>query len=129
MAGIFQRLSLLLIVLALAFAPLRGSLAQTPVSATPGDHHCAQMAHAKHAPGTAADASLAETGSGHDCTHGCKGNCCGSACGCAHVAAAIPAAAWSVPSLRVEARPIPPLSDFTQNTLSPPFRPPVSAAG
>ena len=125
MAVLFQRLSLLLIALALAVAPLRGSFAQFSASPSSAAHHCAQMVQAGDA---AAKSSPTKSGGSHDCGHGCKGICCGSACGCAHATAAITVATWFVPLVRTVSKPIPPIGVLAERTLSPPFRPPLSCA-
>jgi hypothetical protein len=128
MAEIFHRLSLFLIAIALAVAPLRGTLAQMPLSAASSAHHCSQMAHGMHSPGNPVDHHVipGSGDSGHDCNRGCKGTCCGSACTCVHAAAAIPASPWTLLILSTAARHTAFFPGFTQRPLTPLFRPPVS---
>jgi hypothetical protein len=129
MAGTFHRLSLYLLALALAVTPLRGTLAQARLSAAHSEHHCTQMSQSMHSPGNTVEshAMPGSRDSDHDCTRGCNGTCCGSACTCVHAAAAIPASPWVLPLLTTTARHTALFPDFTQRSLSPPFRPPVTA--
>jgi hypothetical protein len=129
MAGIFHRLLFSLLAIALAVAPLSGALAQITFSVTSSEHHCSQMAHDMHSPGTPVDRHVIPGGSdsGHGCNRGCHGNCCGHACTCVHVAAAIPVSLRTFPLLATAAQHSPLFPGFTQCSLPPPFRPPVSA--
>jgi hypothetical protein len=129
MAGIIQRLPLFLLALALAVAPLRGALAQNPLSAAPSESHCSQMTHGMPAPGNphGKPAMSDSRDSGHDCSRGCSGSCCGGACNCVHAAAAIPAVPGMVSFFPAADRYTPANHGFTQRSPTPPFRPPVSA--
>jgi hypothetical protein len=129
MVGIFHRLSLFLLALALAVAPLRGTLAMAPLSAAPSAHHCMQMAHGMHTPGHALDSTVMPTNrdSGHDCNRSCNGACCGGACTCVHAATtAIPVSLWKLPLLATATQHTALFTGFTQRSLPPPFRPPVT---
>jgi hypothetical protein len=128
MAGTFQRLSLYFLAIALAVAPLRGTLARIPLSAASSEHHCTQMAYGIHLPGNPVDSQAlpGSRDSGHDCNRSCKGTCCGNACTCVPAAAAISASLWTAPLLTTAARHAPLFPGFTQRSLNPPFRPPVS---
>jgi len=129
MVGTFQRLTLYFLALALAVTPLRGALAHIPFSQGTTEHHCMQMAHGMHSPGTTVDRHVVpgRHDSGHDCNRGCNGTCCGGACTCVHAATAIPVSLWTFPLLATAARHTPLFPGFTQRSLPPPFRPPVSA--
>jgi hypothetical protein len=129
MAGIFHRLLLFLLALALAMTPLRGALGHTPLSTAPSEHHCAQISQGMHSPVNLLDhhAMPGVDDSGHDCSRGCNGTCCAGACSCVHAAMAIPVSLWTLPLLTTAARHTRLFTGFTQRSLPPPFRPPVSA--
>jgi hypothetical protein len=129
MAGILHRLSLLLLALALAVVPLRGTLAQSTLSAAPSENHCTQMTHGMSTPGNpdSGPAMPDRLDSGHDCSRGCNGSCCGGACNCVPAAAAIPASRWIVTFIPAADRYTSLFPGFAQRSLTPPFRPPVSA--
>jgi hypothetical protein len=89
-----HRLLLILLTLALAVAPLRGAWAAadiSPVTASDGSAHCAQMQHGTPEQAdtqTARDTIIKDSG---PCTHDCDGSCCDGACNaCVHVTPAIP---------------------------------------
>src|SRR5512147_2655020 len=126
MAGTFHRLSLYLLALALAVTPLRGALALNTLSATASLHDCPHLRLDGHPPEHTAGCHGTHE-SGHDCSRGCSGSCCGSACTCAHVAAALTAYLRIPPYTPVAARHATDFQGFSQRSLPPPFRPPVSA--
>jgi len=130
MTGIFHRLLLSLLALALAMTPMRGALGHIPLSTSPSEHHCPQMSHGMHSPGNPVDhqAMPGSGDSGHDCSRGCNGTCCAGACTCVHAASAIPVSLWTLPLLATAARYTWLSPGFTRRSLPPPFRPPVSAA-
>ena len=129
MAGIFHRLLLLLLSLALAMTPLRGALGHISLTTASSEHHCTQMSHGMHSPGKPVNhPAMPDSGdSGHDCSRGCNGTCCTGACTCVHAAMAIPVSLWTVLLLTTAARHTRLFPGFTQRSLPPPFRPPVSA--
>jgi hypothetical protein len=129
MAGISQRLFLSLLALALAMTPLRGALGHIPLSTSLSEHHCTQLSHGMHSPGKPVEhhAMPGSGDSGHDCCRGCNGTCCTGACACVHAAMAIPVSLWTLPLLATATRHIRLFPCFTQRSLPPPFRPPVSA--
>lgn len=120
---------LILMMLALAIAPLRVSWSM-PVGAMPDSaDHCAQMQGNTPATdaGTALHAQDTDIGSGYDYNGCCGGDCNGSDCSaCAHGAAA----ASSSISASPDAPNSPLITSFVQSyperTISPPLRPPAS---
>ena len=120
-----NRLMLLIVVLALAMAPLRGTLA-LPVPASADDTpHCADMQQDHAMPGMHHMDDTADTG--QPCQSGCEGDCCDNACySCVHPATALlddslPAALAHRPPLKITRS-----SRFFDRTVIPPLRPPAS---
>jgi len=130
MAGISQRLLLLLLAIALAMTPLRGALGHIPLSMAPSEHHCQQMSQGMHSQGTTVThhAMPGVDDSGHDCCRSCNGSCCAGACSCVHAAMAIPVSLATLPLLATTAPHTRLFPGFTRRSLPPPYRPPVSAA-
>jgi hypothetical protein len=127
-----NRLVLLLIALALAVAPLRGTLAlPSPASAGDGSH-CAGMQQAK-AQDDAGPAMHHERHTGNPdrpCQAGCNGDCCDSACN--NCAPSAPTTALSgEPAAAGHANGLPPGFSFntryTDRAIIPPLRPPASS--
>lgn len=111
-----QKSILILIMLALAIAPLRGAWAIPDSPVTDTESHCAQMQ--QQAP---------EAGSDHDRNHGCDGSCCDDTCNaCVHGTSAISGFTTLIPGINGtppdESVPV----SFTGRTTSPPLRPPAS---
>ena len=113
-----HNLLLVMLVLALAVAPLRGALALSTQSDMDSDVHCAGMQQDMHA-----TPALAAGDQG--CKQECDCNCCDSACGiCAAGGTALTGTetaaggfAGAIPAAIVS-------STFPVRNLSPPFRPP-----
>lgn len=122
---------LVLIAVALAAAPLRGSFAMPAPAAADEAGHCAHMqddmqddmqgmTHAAGMHDSNGDAPA------HDCSQGCTGDCCDGACGtCVHASIALPAATFASASRYSIILSVPDAHHFTGRTLHPPFRPPI----
>lgn len=83
-----HRLILILVALALATAPLRGTLALPAPASTGEESHCASMQHAASMPGMHHPDNTSEDG--QPCKAGCTGDCCDNACNsCVHPATAL----------------------------------------
>lgn len=122
-----DKLLLLMVTLALAVAPLRGTLA-FPAGAVDEEmsSHCASMQHGDamtptHHPDVSAD-------SGKSCPDGCNGDCCGMACSsCAPPVSAL--LDGNAPAAAIQHPPMPAAtpSRFTDHTIHPLLRPPASS--
>jgi hypothetical protein len=125
MAGTFHRLSIYLLAIALAVAPLRGALALVAVPATAAAHDCPHLQYDAHPWQHTADGSGTQDG-GHGCSRDCGGACCGNACTCAQAAPGISASLRSASFTPEATRHTAVFPGFSQRSLPPPFRPPVS---
>lgn len=120
---------LILMMLALALAPLRATWAMQANAPVDTADHCAQMQHDSEASDT--DTMLHSQGTDSEPGHTCNG-CCGSDCNaancnaCAHGASA--AARIINASVDIPAAPHTPvfLYNYPERTITPPLRPPAS---
>ncbi|MGB5538755.1 MAG: hypothetical protein WBO37_01520 [Gammaproteobacteria bacterium] len=118
---------LVLITVALAAAPLRGSFAMPEPATADETGHCAHMqdgmqgmSHADGGHDSIGDAPA------HDCSQGCTGDCCDGACGtCVHASIALPAATAGRAKHYSSILSVPGTHRFTGCALHPPFRPPI----
>ena len=130
MSKLTYRILLVIVVSALALAPLRGALALPVVTADADSSHCMQMQHGMHSMDRLAGMPVpVADNSGHDC-QGCGGDCCEGTCNdCAHGSVALS----SVIAVTSEFHDTPPgLSvsyGVSGRTIHPPFRPPISLPG
>lgn len=120
---LINKLGLMLLVIAIAAAPLRSALALPAATSADSETHCASMQDAMpgmHHQDDTADAPL-------QCNAGCKGDCCDNACNsCTH-----PATALLAGNLAATGPHLPPLkiilsSRFSDRTIIPLLRPPAS---
>lgn len=109
---------LVMVMLALAVAPLRGAWSMPMPVEAEDPPHCAQMdMQQQDAAKTAADA----------CDRDCDGTCCGSACNaCVNAASALLNTVNILPALHDTPRDSVFLATFPERTLIPPLRPPAS---
>ncbi|MGB5471948.1 MAG: hypothetical protein WBQ78_00545 [Gammaproteobacteria bacterium] len=119
---------LILVTVALAAAPLRGSFAMPEPAAADEAGHCAHMQDAMqgmdHAAGMHDSNGDAPA---HDCSRGCTGDCCDGACGtCVHASIALPAATATRAHHYSSILSVPGTHHFTGRALLPPFRPPIT---
>jgi len=123
-----RTLLLLIITLALAFAPLRGALALPAVASTDTESHCAEMMHGM----PAADSSTQQQATtpdnpAEDCCHQCDGSCADGNCAdCVHSGIAIANSIVINPDSHNTAQTSSLLVRFPPGNFSPPYRPPVS---
>ena len=123
-----RTLLLLIITLALAFAPLRGALALPAVASTDTESHCTEMMHSM----PAADSNTQQQATtpdnpAEDCCHQCDGTCADSNCAdCVHSSIAIANSIAINPERHNTAQTSPLLVRFPHSNFSPPYRPPVS---
>jgi len=122
-----EKILLILVAVALAFAPLRGALAVS-VAAEPAAH-CDQMQDGArvmdHDTGTHDDAGAHQAG--HGCDRGCDGSCCDGDCGtCAHASIALPNSLAGTPNLYNDSLTVVVSHRFTGRNPHPPFRPPIA---
>jgi hypothetical protein len=83
-----HKLILILVALALAAAPLRGTLAWPAPASGDEESHCASMQHTAAMPGMHHLDDTAKDG--QPCKAGCTGDCCDNACNsCVHPATAL----------------------------------------
>jgi hypothetical protein len=122
-----DKLVLLMVALALAVAPLRGTLA-FPADAVDEEtsSHCASMQHGDAMPPMHhPDDSAA---SDKSCPDGCNGDCCGMACSsCAPPVSAL--LDGNAPEAAIQHPPMPAATPihFTGHTIHPLLRPPASS--
>jgi len=119
------QLLLLLAVIALLAAPLRGAIALSmPATADGESRHCAHMSPGMgQASDRHADAGRQADGG---CDHGCGGKCCNGKCGgCVHATVALPGVIDAAVKRYSHACPKPMSDRFTGTTAHPPFRPPI----
>jgi len=124
-----NKLVLVLIVIAIAAAPLRGALALPAPAAGDVESHCANMQndmqHTDAMPGMHHQDGTADAS--RQCKAGCNGDCCDNACSsCVHQATAL-----TDDSLTAANPHFPPLkiflsSRFSDRTVIPLLRPPAS---
>ncbi len=119
---------LLIITLALAFAPLRGALAMPAIASSDTESHCAEMMHNM----PAADSSTQQQATtpdnpAEDCCHQCDGTCADSNCAdCVHSSIAVAYSIAINPDLHDAPQTASLLVSFPHGNFSPPYRPPVS---
>jgi hypothetical protein len=118
---------LLIITLALAFAPLRGALAQPATASSDTESHCAGMMHDMPAADSTPQQATTADNPAEDCCHQCDGSCADSNCAdCVHSSIAI-ANSMAINPERHNTAPIASLLvSFPHGNFSPPYRPPVS---
>ena len=122
-----RTLLLLTITLALAFAPLRGALAQPAVASTDTNSHCAEMMHNMPAADSSTQQASIPDDPAEDCCQQCDGSCADSNCtDCVHSSIAIANSIAINPELHNTAPALPLLVSFPPGNFSPPYRPPVS---
>ena len=120
---------LILMMLALALAPLRMSWSM-PADATPDStDHCAQMQG--NAPaidtGTSLHAQDTDTGSGYDYNGCCGGDCNGADCtACAHGATAASSSISAAADIPASQLALNFVYSYPERSLTPPLRPPAS---
>lgn len=120
---------LLVITLALAFAPLRGALAMAAASTADSDSHCAEMMHSMpSSDNTSAPQQTVKLDSmTEDCCNQCDGSCADSNCAdCVNTTIAISNTASVHPGSLNTPPTLPLLVTFPPGNFAPPFRPPVS---
>ena len=134
MTNHLRKLLLLIITLALAFAPLRGALAQPATASSDTEPHCAGMMHSLPAADSSTQQSNAATSrlsgqrnQAEDCCQQCDGSCADSNCtDCVHSSIAIANSIAINPELHNTAPASPLLVSCPPGNFSPPYRPPVS---
>jgi hypothetical protein len=121
-----HKLILILVALALAAAPLRGTLALPAPATDDEESHCASMQHTAAMPGMHHPDDTAKDG--QPCKAGCTGDCCDNACNsCVH-----PATALLDGDLTTASPDLPPLKitlsiHYSDRTVIPLLRPPASS--
>jgi len=123
-----RTLLLLIITLALAFAPLRGALALPAVASSDTESHCTEMMHNMPAADSSTQQQAATPDNPtEDCCQQCDGSCAGSNCtDCVHSSVGIANSIDINPELHNTAPASPLLASFPPGNFSPPYRPPVS---
>jgi len=122
-----RTLLLLFITLALAFAPLRGALAQPAVASTETNSHCAEMMHSMPAADSSTQQATTPDNQAEDCCQQCDGSCADSNCtDCVHSSVGIANSIAINPELHNTAPASPLRVRFPHSNFSPPYRPPVS---
>jgi hypothetical protein len=118
---------LLIITLALAFAPLRGALAQPATASTDTESHCAGMMHDMPAADSTQQQATTADNTAEDCCQQCDGSCADSNCAdCVHSSIAIAYSIAINPDLHDAPQTASLLVSFPHGNFSPPYRPPVS---
>ena len=118
---------LLIITLALAFAPLRGALTQPATASSGTESHCAGMMHSMPAADSSTQQATTPDNPAEDCCQQCDGSCADSNCtDCVHSSIAIANSIAINPELHNTAPASPLLVSCPPGNFSPPYRPPVS---
>ena len=118
-----RTLLLLIITLALAFAPLRGTLALPAAASSDTESHCAgMMDNMPVAESRTQQQATTADNPAEDCCQQCDGSCAD----CVHSSIAIANSIVSNPELLNTAATLPLLVRFPPGNFSPPYRPPVS---
>lgn len=121
-----HKLILILVALALAVAPLRGTLALPAPATADEESHCASMQHTAAMPDVHHTDDAAKDG--QPCKAGCTGDCCDNACNsCVHPATALLDGDLTTASPRHLPLKITLLIHYSDRTVIPLLRPPASS--
>lgn len=122
-----HKLLLILVTLAVAFAPLRGTLA-LPVAAAPAaEDHCAGMQHDPSQLQQLAQQDGQADGGHHDCQSGCNGSCCDQDCSTClhHATVGLPASVFALRDAPARSYAVPVADSFPERPPTPLLRPPL----